>query len=596
MTPRVMHPRWLAGALLFLLTVTVYLATPVRPLTDSAFTLLLAESVLDHGDLTLERYFPAGTGSSHQYQLERVGDHLRYRYPMAGAVLAVPVAAVYRAAGWSVVSPEGRYDPHAAAWLQHGMASFLTAFSVVLGWALLLRAGVRGGVALGSAALFAVGTTLWSNCAQALWSDCIAMPFVLGGLALVVGSGVGGDPETKPTRGWHIAYWAAAATLVSWGVIVRPVNAVPVAAVAVWLLWRSWPAGIVFATVGGVWAVALALFHLQVLGQIWPTYFTGPTMALRHFAEGASGLLISPSRGLFVFTPFILVGGWWAWRYRRWVPCRSVLLLACAWVVAHWAFNACNRIWWGGFCYGPRLMTGALPGLLLLTGLAVEGRLRAGLPQRWGRRAMVVGPFVLAALFSIWVQARAAVAPAVHTWNELPVTVDKQPGRAWDWAEPQFLTGLLSQPPRGAAVPLPPGAVIWPGMELSTRWLWYGWGGPEEEVMRWALGRRAAIMFTGGAEGATTVSLMLRPYGVGPRPVGQTLLLRCNGETLGSWRLETPTSRTLEVALPPGLLGRENTLLLEANPVKKASLFEPFGDPRPLGAAVYSIRFLGPEE
>ncbi|PKO20126.1 hypothetical protein CVU37_01305 [candidate division BRC1 bacterium HGW-BRC1-1] len=588
--PVLTRRHWLGGAALFLMAAMIYLATPVRPLTDSAFTLLLAENVLVHGDLALERYFPPGTGSSDQYQLERVGDHLRYRYPMAGALLSVPVAVAYRAGGWSVISPDGHYDPHAAARLQHWIASLLTAFFVVLAWLLILRSEARNTVAMATAALFAVGTTLWSNCAQAMWSDSIAMPFILGGLVMLVGTW-GGEGQHKRSG---FARVVAAASLIALGVLVRPVNAVPVAAVAVWLLWRSRRDGIVFIGVGAVWGIALALFHLQILGQVWPTYFTGPTMALRNFPQGATGLLFSASRGLFVFTPFVLVGVWWAWRFWRWVPRRDLLLLACAWVVAHWAFNACNRIWWGGFCYGPRLMTGAMPGLLLLMGLALEARVGAGLPRRWTGRALVMAPLAITALFAVWVQARAAAVPSVHTWNELPTTVDAQPGRAWDWSEPQFLTGLLPTPPRAAALPLPQGAVIWPGMEFSAKWLWYGWGGPESESMRWTLGPRAAIMFTSGAEQATTVAVTLRPYSESDAPVVQNLSLKCNGKALAGWALDDTTSRTLEAALPSGLMGRENTLVLEVNPVKKATVFGAIGDPRPLGVAVYSVRFIGP--
>ncbi len=592
MMPDLARRPWLGGAVLFLLAAMVYLATPVRPITDSAFTLLLAENVLVHGDLALERYFPPGTDSSDQYQLERVADHLRYRYPMAGALLSVPVVAAYRVGGWSVISPEGRYDPHAAAWLQHWIASLITAFSVVFAWLLLLRSGSRNTVALATATLFAVGTTLWSNCAHAMWSDSIAMPFILGGLVMLVGS-CGGEGQRKKR---DLARLVAAASLIALGVLVRPINAVPVSVVAVWLLCCSRRDGTVFIIVGAAWAMALALFHLQVLGQIWPTYFTGPTMALRNFPQGAAGLLFSASRGLFVFTPFVLVGVWWAWRFWRWVPRRDLLLLACAWVVAHWTFNAFNRIWWGGFCYGPRLMTGALPGLLLLTGLALEARVCAGLPRRWTGRVLAMAPLAVTALFAIWVQARAAAVPAVHTWNELPTTVDAQPGRAWDWTEPQFLTGLLPNPPRAAALPLPQGAVIWPGMDFSAKWLWYGWGGPESEPMRWTLGPRAAIMFTNGAEPATTVAVTLRPYLESAAPVVQNLRLKCNGMDLGGWALDDTTSRTIEAALPPALLGRENTLVLEVNPVKKTALFGPIGDPRPLGVAVYSIRFISPSE
>src|SRR5205085_2784425 len=116
----------------------------------------------------------------------------------------------------------------------------------------------------------------------------------------------------------------------------------------------------------------------------WRTGFTG---ALGRFSEtwgvGHAGLLVSPAKGLFVFTPVALValagavvaarrgarevvvrdrGAWEhaSTRDDRWLA--RTLLAA---VLAHWLLMGRWSEWHGGECFGPRMMTDALPALFL---------------------------------------------------------------------------------------------------------------------------------------------------------------------------------------------------------------------------------------
>ncbi len=79
---------------------------------------------------------------------------------------------------------------------------------------------------------------------------------------------------------------------------------------------------------------------------------------------GLMGLLISPARGLLVFSPWILVllpGLWRSGRSRD--PFRIALLIG---VLSTLALNALYADWWGGDSWGPRRLQELLPPLLLL--------------------------------------------------------------------------------------------------------------------------------------------------------------------------------------------------------------------------------------
>jgi len=111
---------------------------------------------------------------------------------------------------------------------------------------------------------------------------------------------------------------------------------------------------------------------------------------------GSLGLLFSPSRGLLVFSPWLIVllpGLWRSCRSKD--PFRFALLLG---VFTTFLLNACYADWWGGDSWGPRRLQELLPILLLL-----------GLPSRFDRSpsfSLPSRPLVTALLaISITVQA-----------------------------------------------------------------------------------------------------------------------------------------------------------------------------------------------
>src|SRR6185436_3677536 len=72
--------------------------------------------------------------------------------------------------------------------------------------------------------------------------------------------------------------------------------------------------------------------------------------------EAWAGLLISPNRGILVFSPVVLVA------LAGVVPgirrgAREPFLWCAAAMGAEYALYACYSVWWGGHTYGPRYLT-----------------------------------------------------------------------------------------------------------------------------------------------------------------------------------------------------------------------------------------------
>lgn len=125
------------------------------------------------------------------------------------------------------------------------------------------------------------------------------------------------------------------------------------------------------------------------------------------FLVGATGLLVSPARGLLVFSPVVVVALWGmgrVWRDRQWADLRPLTLAALALFLP-----ATKRFdWWGGWSYGYRLIMEAVT-LLAFLAIPVVASLAA---RRW--RMAVVGVLTL---WSFGVQVVGAYAYDVSSWD-----------------------------------------------------------------------------------------------------------------------------------------------------------------------------------
>jgi hypothetical protein len=163
----------------------------------------------------------------------------------------------------------------------------------------------------------------------------------------------------------------------------------------------------------GLGLVLYALPAVLFVGAYDSVYFGSPLTqgfsgSLSRFSEpwglGHLGLLVSPGKGLFVFTPLALVaiGGLVRALLGAEERARAGMLGAAA--VAHWLLMGRWSEWHGGESFGPRMMTDVLPLLFFF--------LPEGLDLvRWA------GP--LLAGFSVFVQALGAFAFDDYRWERL---------------------------------------------------------------------------------------------------------------------------------------------------------------------------------
>jgi hypothetical protein len=289
------------------------------------------------------------------------GEPARYAgiYGPVPGLVAVPMALVFRFLG----------GPEAGSSRSLWASAKLTAALLVAGSVLCLYftalAWVGGPTSTVLAAAYAVGTHVWCVSSQALWQQTpVIFLTSLGFFFLLAG---------KPgPRSLVLAGLALGAAFAG-----RATGAIVVGAVGLHLLLGDRKAALAFA-VGCLPPVLLilltgALVHGSPVGvgqvergaALAEAKCGAPGVWQTPLWLGAAGVLLSPSRGLLVFSPFLAFAFWGLVRSvarPEWRPFRPAAVGTCGLLLV--AFKWFD--WWGGWSFGYRLVVDVVPLLVLL--------------------------------------------------------------------------------------------------------------------------------------------------------------------------------------------------------------------------------------
>jgi hypothetical protein len=422
------RPALLESGLVFAVLSIIYIASPTWNASDSHFMLPTAESLIRHGDASIDGYRDRFREASWAVIHQR--GHDWNLYPIGTPLMVLPAVWL-----WDRVEALQGHDLEAL--LQHNypffaeevLASLITALAAaLLFWYSRDRLTLPRAVLL--TALFAFGTSAYSTASRGLLQHGPSMLLIM--LSIVVYS----LPDSSRWTGLPLGIIAG----FSW--VVRPSNLLLVIGFALLcaLERRSHLAAYVCGSILGV--VPMFWYNLSAFGT-WSSYYDfllRSSVAQTTFhLEPIVGTLISPSRGLFVFCPFLL---WLAVRSLKYFRIRhrfsKLELMLAATSIIWWAGVTRLQNWWGGGSYGPRLLCELmLCGVVLLIPVVQE----LSLTESSLTRLMTAG-FVLAGALGVGIHLRGAVSQSTVLWIQRPINLDKAPGRLWDWHDPQFLRGM----------------------------------------------------------------------------------------------------------------------------------------------------------
>ena len=425
-------PRF-AHTIVFIVVAAVHALSPVGASYDSRWTVPVVVSLLERGDTDIDEY-AALVEPDNQYSVVKAGGHLYNWYPIGGPLLAAPVVVAIQGAaavGRPVLERTGRESFQALARgdlvAARGVVEVLAASVFVAATAALLFAIARRYLPLWSSLLvvaaFAFGSSAWSTGSRAFWQHTPSM------LLLTITLWIAIRAINHP----RVIQFAAIPLAISF--CVRPTNAVAILVFTMFVAVEYREFLLRYVLCATPFAIALAAYHLSVFGQILPSYYllTPKAGQASSWLVAFVGLLASPSRGLLLYTPWIVVAvlgaalAWksnWLGRLPRWI---AVIL-----VLHTLMLSSFTAYWYGGHSYGPRLFTELIPFFAFLL-----------IPLFLVRRSTLrTAALCSALLFSVLVHGHGALDPDGYRWNVDPVNVDIAPERLWDWSDPQFLRGL----------------------------------------------------------------------------------------------------------------------------------------------------------
>jgi hypothetical protein len=382
-----------------------------------------------HGDRELTEFLP-GAG---MYRWDACGPERPYfvrevpgrsgvysTYPAGMEAFVWPTVLVLRIIGIDLVNDELHLQ------IEKWTASLLAGASLALFYLIALHLGSPAG-ALAITGLLATGSVFASTLGMLVWQQGGIVFWML--LALTVEFRTDGRP------GWRGLLLQALAC--GWILACRPSAVTFLVPFGLWVMARDWHRGLLLPLLALVayspWAVTYWSIYRNPFGPSMG--FLGESWTV---GEHMLGVLFSPGRGLFVFQPFLFLAFLFpfvkssenARTPAGWMSCMLGVVGLHLLLIGSWP------IWWGGFCYGSRLVAEVVP-LLAFFAVRPAGRLLER-PRGW---------LVLAIL--------AAIGLAIHTpclyhdawlWNAYPVSADAHPERMWDWRHPPFLYGLVPNP------------------------------------------------------------------------------------------------------------------------------------------------------
>lgn len=393
---------------------------------DSLANVLLAENIVlgqgftMTGDWLLQRLCPRGEMPYCNRPLHQnvflvtttASGQYGNTFGIAPALLAYPVYSLLE----RVVGTPATHPLRVRLIIGKLLASLVTAASAVFFFlALRLRLERRGALLL--TLLLALATPYWSLLSQAYLQQTAGLFWLcLGMLLFFVGLQ---QDRLVPLLGCALALGLAAAT--------RSTHLFVIFTCGVYLLLFHRPRTLPFLCLAAVPSVLLLLSNHSLIGdallspQVVKSYrlasglFQFSTPWSTPFLAGLSGLLVSPGRGLLVYSPVFLALGLLLWpNYRRALP-RPYLPFLLA-IPLYLVTSAKWFDWWGGYTYGPRMLSDILPLLMLaFTPLALL-RLRRSL----------FAVIILLSLVSVATHALGAFTYNLH-WDSTRLSLPGKP-------------------------------------------------------------------------------------------------------------------------------------------------------------------------
>ncbi len=411
---------WLILLLIFVTVFLVYFQfSKVITSSDSRWSVHTAQSIVKQGNTRIEQYTDPLEKTDSTIILDKIDNYSYSVYPIGASLLAVPFVFGLDKIGYNVIANYFRVELLVASVIVALTALFIYLIARLflgISWSLLLTF------------ILAFCTSAWSTASRALWQHGPSMLALSITLYLLV-------------RAYRNPRWAQFASIpLAFAFVCRPTNSLSVLLLSLFVLIQFRRYFLAYLLWSLVVAIPFVAFNFSVYHNLLSPYYRGSGVgsgfSIATFPEALAGTVVSPSRGLFIFTPILLFSIWGfflKWRSRQ-IQLLDHFLVAI--IVLHWVTVSFWVVWWAGHSYGPRIFSDVIPYFVYFLIPVLER-----LSKTLNRYKIVFSTiFAIALVISFFIHYRGATNFEVYQWNVNPPTDVSL--RVWDWRDPQFLRGL----------------------------------------------------------------------------------------------------------------------------------------------------------
>ena len=387
-------------------------------------------------------YVSPDFSDSNNYALvESDNGHLTSAYPIGTALLTAPLYAVYylflqiqfSISGIELNIFSTDFEAY-RIFFEKITSVFLTSTSVSL-FFLILSSRFSTAPAIITSVIFAFGTNTWAVSSQALWQHT-ASNF---SLLLCIFLFIQGERYEKNRDKYFLMSGFFCGLLP----VIRPSNLLFFIALILFSLMSLRRKSVLFC-LGSLSILVAVVWNLHYFNNLLSGgygFLYGKDMlyefSIYTFFTNIIHLCLSPSRGLFVYSPVLILalpGLLQLWKYRsgRFEKLFIHLAIAAFGIFSSFCFY---RIWWGGYSFGPRLLIDLLPVLCVLVCYSLESFLATSASSKIFYNCLLLGLFSS----SIFVQFVGVLGGQQGgNWNGIPLSIDYCSGRAMQWDDQQI--------------------------------------------------------------------------------------------------------------------------------------------------------------
>lgn len=454
------------------------------------------------------------------------------------------------------------------------------------------RISLGAALSLVIALITTLGTGFVSTGGTTLWSHNLESLFVLTSLLFIFKLNDTSEAGLSSVKFWH-PY--ALGILLFAAFLCRPTAVTFVACTLIYLVIWHRTYFIKTATIAFLLLIGWLFLNLLEYGQLLAPYYSisrlqpsnSPLLMIFY------GQLFSPSRGIFVFSPFLLfVLGVILFDFRMFRRNR-LIYFSLIWFILHVVtISIGNNVpWWGGQSFGPRLLIDVIPAFFIMSVLLFK-RLQ-DYPYRPEKRNYALLSYIILGGIGIFINSFQGLYNGnTARWNGTLLPPDPGIHNEWlfNWQYPQFtasknslckrhqefMRAELNNLEKNFSTHKFGEAISYQADDQNA--LFIGWSKPQSG-WRWTECADVEVVF-GPVESTTspTLKLDLRISSL----TKQTITVKINGMVIGYIEISEPgmQPQLFQISLDSSLLNKTDT--------NKISLHVPsvkswIGDPHVLG-------------